>query len=73
MEVVQVHIDTATPSHPEASILIIYTGGTVGMVYDKTEHHLVPFNFSQILDHVPELSQFNYMLTVMSIEPAIDS
>ncbi|MBC5994383.1 asparaginase [Pontibacter cellulosilyticus] len=73
MEVVQVHIDTATPLHPEASILIIYTGGTVGMVYDKAEHHLVPFNFSQILDHVPELSQFSYMLTVMSMEPAIDS
>ncbi|GAB3199682.1 L-asparaginase [Pontibacter aydingkolensis] len=73
MEVVQVHIDTATPLHPEASILIIYTGGTVGMVYDKVEQHLVPFNFSQILDHVPELSQFNYLLTVMSMEPAIDS
>lgn len=73
MEVIQVHIDTAAPSHPEASILIIYTGGTVGMVYDKVAQHLVPFNFSQILDHVPELSQFNYLLTVMSIEPAIDS
>jgi L-asparaginase len=73
MEVVKVHIDTATPLNPEASILIIYTGGTVGMVYDKEEQHLVPFNFSQILDHVPELSQFNYLLTVLSIEPAIDS
>ena len=43
------------------------------MVYDKEGQTLVPFNFSQILDHVPELSQFNYLLTVMSIEPAIDS
>ncbi|MFD2515892.1 asparaginase [Pontibacter locisalis] len=73
MKVIKVDIDTATPKDPEASILIIYTGGTVGMVFDKKEQHLVPFNFSQILDHVPEISQFHYLLTVMSIEPAIDS
>ncbi|MDX5482879.1 MAG: asparaginase [Hymenobacteraceae bacterium] len=73
MQVVKVDIDTAAPKHPEASILIIYTGGTVGMVFDEKEQHLVPFNFSQILDHVPELRQFNYLLTVLSVEPAIDS
>ncbi|WP_299985526.1 asparaginase [uncultured Pontibacter sp.] len=72
MDVVKTHIDTAAPAHAEASILIIYTGGTVGMVYDE-KHHLVPFNFSQILQKVPELSNFKYMLTVLSIEPAIDS
>lgn len=73
MEVVKVDIETAAPLHPEASILIIYTGGTVGMVFDEKEKHLVPFNFSQILDHVPELRQFNYLVTVLNIEPAIDS
>ncbi|WP_266205035.1 asparaginase [Pontibacter kalidii] len=73
MQVVKVDIDTAAPLHPEASILIIYTGGTVGMVFDEKEQHLVPFNFSQITEHVPELRQFNYLLTVLSIEPAIDS
>ncbi|RIJ34221.1 asparaginase [Pontibacter oryzae] len=73
MNVVKVDIETAAPLHPEASILIIYTGGTVGMVFDEKEKHLVPFNFSQILDHVPELRQFNYLVTVLNIEPAIDS
>jgi len=73
MEVVKVDIDTAAPQHPEAAILIIYTGGTVGMVFDEAARHLVPFNFSQIVDHVPELRQFNYLLTVLSLEPAIDS
>ncbi|WP_299708235.1 asparaginase [uncultured Pontibacter sp.] len=72
MAVVKINIDTAAPAHPEASILIIYTGGTVGMVYDE-RHHLIPFNFTQILEKVPELSNFKYMLTVLSIEPAIDS
>ncbi|MFD2245250.1 asparaginase [Pontibacter ruber] len=73
MQVVKVDIDTAAPAHPEASILIIYTGGTVGMVYDEENQHLVPFNFSQIIDKVPELRQFNFLLTVVSLEPAIDS
>ena len=43
------------------------------MVFDEEHQHLVPFNFSQILDKVPELKQFNYLLTVISLEPAIDS
>ncbi|MDO6388524.1 asparaginase [Pontibacter sp. BT731] len=72
MNVVKTNIDTAAPAHSDASILIIYTGGTVGMVYDE-KHSLVPFNFSQILEKVPELSNFKYLLTVLSIEPAIDS
>ena len=69
----KVSIDTASPLDPEASILIIYTGGTVGMVFDEDAKHLMPFNFSQILEKVPELRLFNYLLTVTSIEPAIDS
>jgi L-asparaginase len=73
MQFVKVNIDTAAPAQPEASILIIYTGGTIGMVLDEERQHLVPFNFSQITDKVPELNQFNYLLTVVSLEPAIDS
>jgi L-asparaginase len=73
MLIEKVSVDTATPEVPEASILIIYTGGTVGMVFDEEAKHLVPFNFSQILEKVPELRLFNYLLTVESIEPAIDS
>ncbi|PRY05354.1 asparaginase [Pontibacter ummariensis] len=73
MRIEKVNIDTAPPQDPEASILIIYTGGTIGMVFDEEFKHLVPFNFSQILQKVPELKQFNYLLTVVSLEPAIDS
>ncbi len=69
----KVDIDTAAPENPEASILIIYTGGTIGMVFDEENKHLVPFNFSQIIEKVPELRQFNFLLTVVSLEPAIDS
>ncbi|MFD3003546.1 asparaginase [Pontibacter toksunensis] len=73
MKIVRVNIGPSTPQDPEASIMIIYTGGTIGMVFDEEHKHLVPFNFSQILQKMPELKQFNYLLTVVSIEPAIDS
>lgn len=65
-------INTAAPQNPEASLLIVYTGGTVGMVYDK-DGALVPFNFQQILDKIPSLSRFNLQLTVIPVEKLIDS
>ena len=37
----------------KSSILIIYTGGTIGMKSDPTDNTLKPFNFRQILDEVP--------------------
>ncbi|EMR00905.1 asparaginase [Cesiribacter andamanensis] len=68
----KVSIKTAAPRDPEASLLIIYTGGTLGMVYDK-EGTLIPFDFEQILDRIPSLSRFNLQLTVLSFEELIDS
>lgn len=54
-------------------ILIIYTGGTIGMVNDATTGALVPFDFEQIKDNVPELARLNYQLSVHSFTPIIDS
>lgn len=65
-------INTAAPKNPDANLLIIYTGGTLGMVYDK-EGSLVPFNFQQILEKIPSLSRFNLLLTVIPFEKLIDS
>ena len=42
----------------KASILIIYTGGTIGMKEDPTDGTLKPFDFNQILAEVPELNKF---------------
>jgi L-asparaginase len=55
------------------NVLIIYTGGTIGMVNDPKTGVLVPFNFEQITDHVPELKRLKYKLTVHSFDPLIDS
>ncbi|HQT22716.1 MAG: L-asparaginase 1 [Sphingobacteriales bacterium 17-39-43] len=55
------------------NVLIIYTGGTIGMINDPKSGVLVPFNFEQITDHVPELKRLKYQFTVHSFDPLIDS
>ncbi|SKB62984.1 asparaginase [Daejeonella lutea] len=55
------------------NVLIIYTGGTIGMVTDPKTGVLVPFNFDQITDNVPELKRLDYNFTVHSFDPLIDS
>ena len=39
-------------------ILIIYTGGTIGMV--ETPEGLQPFDFSHLMDNVPKLGELGY-------------
>ena len=55
------------------NVLIIYTGGTIGMINDPKSGVLVPFNFEQITDHVPELKRLKYQFKVHSFDPLIDS
>ncbi|MEQ9466674.1 MAG: asparaginase [Ekhidna sp.] len=56
----------------DRSVLIIYTGGTFGMVQDATGA-LAPFNFGKVVDRVPELRQLGIKLTVISFPKPIDS
>jgi len=55
------------------SILIIYTGGTIGMVNNPETGVLSPFDFNQILNEVPELKRFGYTIDTISFTPLIDS
>jgi L-asparaginase len=57
----------------ETSILIIYTGGTIGMVHDPVTGSLVPIDFKHITDHVPELLKFGFDLQSVSFDPVKDS
>ncbi len=57
----------------ETSILIIYTGGTIGMIADNNTGALIPFNFENINEQIPELSKFNYNLGFHCFEPILDS
>lgn len=72
MQYNKINIITSAPRLPEASVLIIYTGGTLGMVHDA-DGALRPFDFSSILDHVPSLRQLELNLTVIAFEAPIDS
>jgi L-asparaginase len=56
-----------------SQILIIYTGGTIGMMSDPVTKVLVPINFEQIMDNVPELEKLNCKIKVHSFEQIIDS
>lgn len=67
-----VNIKTTAGTDPDVSILIIYTGGTLGMVYNESGS-LVPFNFSKIRDIIPSLQQYDLRLTVISFPQPIDS
>ena len=57
----------------KTSILIIYTGGTIGMVKDHKTGSLKPFNFNQIKKQVPELARFDYKLDTIEFNPVVDS
>lgn len=56
-----------------SEILIIYTGGTIGMMSDPITKVLKPINFEQIMDNVPELEKLNCKIKVHSFEQIIDS
>ena len=57
----------------KSSILLIYTGGTIGMKEDPSIQALKPFDFSQILEEVPELGKFAYKIDSYTFDPLIDS
>lgn len=62
-----------TDMNNKQSILLIYTGGTIGMKEDPATGALCPFDFSQVMSEVPELKDMIYRLDVHSFTPLIDS
>jgi len=57
----------------ETSILIIYTGGTIGMVKDMDTGALKPFDFDNVYDALPILRKFKFQIDSISFDPLIDS
>lgn len=55
------------------SVLLIYTGGTIGMIENPETGALENFQFDQLLKHVPELKRFNYNISTFQFDPTIDS
>ncbi len=54
-------------------ILIIYTGGTIGMISDPETGALHPLNFEQLITKIPSLKQFGYQIDNISFDKPIDS
>lgn len=54
-------------------ILIIYTGGTIGMIEDSVTGSLRPFDFSHLMENVPKVKMLNYEIDNIQFHPPIDS
>lgn len=59
------------PTKP--SILIIYTGGTIGMIEDPETGALENFDLIHFRRHVPELKRFDFQIDAITFDPPIDS
>ncbi|MDO4715353.1 MAG: type I asparaginase [Bacteroidales bacterium] len=55
------------------SILLIYTGGTIGMYENPRTGALENFDFNQLIHYVPEVVKFGYNIDHYSFAPPIDS
>lgn len=56
-----------------AHILLIYTGGTIGMVENPDTGSLEPFDFAHLNSHLPELQRFRFQVDHIVFNPVIDS
>ena len=54
-------------------ILIIYTGGTIGMIENPETHALQPFDFSHLIDNVPKVKKLDFDIDNIQFNPPIDS
>ncbi|MCH1548108.1 MAG: asparaginase [Flavobacteriaceae bacterium] len=57
----------------KSNILLIYTGGTIGMIKEPDLPYLKPFNFKNILEKVREIKLLNCNIETISIKDPIDS
>ena len=56
-----------------SKVLLIYTGGTIGMNRNPKTGALEPFDFEHLLSRVPELQQFKTEIATYQFDPPIDS
>lgn len=54
-------------------VLLVYTGGTIGMTRNPQTGALEPFNFEHLLSNVSELKQFDVEISTFQFTPPIDS
>ncbi len=57
----------------KTNILLIYTGGTIGMIKDSETGSLKAFDFDNIVNKIPELKLLDCNIDTVSFENPIDS
>lgn len=62
-----------TPREKKPRILIIYTGGTIGMIENPVTKALQPFDFTHLIDNVPKIKMLDYTIENIQFDPPIDS
>ena len=55
------------------NVLIIYTGGTIGMVNDPLTGVLRAFNFDHLYQQIPEIKRLNVEIQTISFDKPVDS
>ena len=56
-----------------ATVLLIYTGGTIGMIQDSLSGELRPFDFKSLTKQIPELNKLDIELSSIAFQKPIDS
>jgi L-asparaginase len=56
-----------------AKILLVYTGGTIGMIKDYDTGALKAFNFNELLQNIPELKLLEHEIETLSFKDPVDS
>ncbi|SFK31640.1 asparaginase [Proteiniphilum acetatigenes] len=56
-----------------ANVLLMYTGGTIGMVENAETGALEPFNFSHLYSNMPEIKRLKFNVETYLFDPPIDS
>lgn len=60
-------------SQSQPNILLIYTGGTIGMIKDPDTGALKAFDFENLLERIPELKLLDCEINTFSFDDPIDS
>ena len=66
-------MNTFTRFNHDARLLIIYTGGTIGMIEEPGTGTLKPFDFDHLIDNVPRLKKLDFIIDHIQFDPPIDS
>jgi len=56
-----------------SSVLVIYTGGTIGMVRDADTGSLVPVNYERLQSNIQEISRLDIEIDIYTFDQTIDS